>query len=681
MSQRKWIMKKVNKDAAAQLSQEYDMNPFLALILVSRGHCTSEAVASFASAPLELLEPMRISGMKEATQRICLALDQGEKIAVYGDFDADGVTATVLLSSFLESQGGNVMTYIPERDREGYGLHIAALEELASQGVRLLITVDNGISALKEAEAAAALGMDLVITDHHQPGPVLPHAVAVVDPHLDKDLPFHDWAGVGVAFKLVSALYDGSSEELLEMFGDLVAIGTVGDIVPLTGENRLLVKKGMQVLNESERMGLRAFREVTDSQDHCFTATDLAFRLVPRVNAAGRMHTAQCALDLLLTDDYEKALLYAQQLCDYNSQRQEQEQVILTDIFQQLDCHPERLLDRVLVVDGAAYHNGVIGIVAARLVERYGKPCIVLNRQEDGVARGSCRSVDGFSIYEALAACRSDLLQFGGHPMAAGLSLENDSIDLFRTHINAYAQAHYPVMPPRSLTIDCRIAPAYLTLDLLDELAVLEPYGAENEQPVFGLFRLHLQAVTPVGGGKHLRLTVSKAGRNYQMMYFGMTEEQFPFSAGDEVDAAVKIARNLFNGRESVSVQICDMKPSKLEQDCYFQEKAVYGAFLAGESLEKQALHTLCPAREQSGAVYRWLVRHTNQWIGTEQLYYELAGQGITYGQLAVSLEAFVQTGLAERKNGVFRVLPSKGKVDLDSAEILTQLKSRVNDG
>lgn len=681
MSQKKWKLKNVDKELAAQLSQAYDLNPFLALIMVSRGCTGSDALAQYAPDALSLTDPFALSGIKEAAQRIRLALDTGEPIAVYGDFDADGVTATALMCTFLESEGGNVISYIPEREGEGYGLNLPAMQSLAEQGIRLLITVDNGITAIEEARAAAGLEMDLIITDHHQPGAELPEAVAVVDPHLDVQLPFRDWAGVGVAFKVACAVYEGDSEDLLASFSDLVAIGTVGDIVPLRGENRFLVQKGLAVLNGGQRMGIRAFRQVTNSQDRQFTATELAFVLVPRINAAGRMDSADCALSLLTTDDYDHAMLRASQLCEYNTQRQETEQAIFEEMRAEIAQNPSRLYDRVLVMDGTHYHNGVTGIVASRMVEAYGKPCIVLNRQPDGTVRGSCRSVSGFSIYDALDACRSDLTRFGGHPMAAGLSLNDTQIEAFRQHINEYAKEQFPVMPTRELVLDCRISPAYLTLGLLEDLALLEPYGAGNEQPVFGLYHVQVTTITPVGGGKHLRLGVSKAGRNYQMMYFGMAEDRFPFKAGDTVDAAVKISRNVFNGRESVSIQICDMKPSGLDQDTYFQEIALYESLCAGETLEQGVCSSLFPGRAENAAVYRCLLKNKERPLTMDSIYFSVFEQGVTFGQLAASLDAFEETGLIRRENGFITGQPAQGKVDLEGSRALTQLKSRVNYG
>lgn len=681
MGRKKWNIKNVDKDLAAQLSQEYDLNPFLALILVSRGYQDSAALAALRTGEEQLIDPFLISGMKEAAQRIRTAVDQGERIAVYGDFDADGVTATALMATFLESQGGNVITYIPNRETEGYGLNVDAIHSLAQQGVQLLITVDNGISAVEEAKEIAACGMDLIITDHHQPGDALPEALAVIDPHRDSDLPFHDWAGVGVAFKLACAVYDGSGNDLFPFLGDLAAIGTIADIVPLKGENRLLVKRGLKLLNQSERIGIQAFREATNNRERQFTATEIAFMLVPRINAAGRVDSARYALELLTTDDYTYAIQCAGRLCDYNTQRQGLEQEILADIQVQLLANPAWLLDRVLVVDGTAYHNGVIGIVAARLVDLYGKPCVVLNRQPDGIARGSCRSVSGFSIYDALAACQGDLIRFGGHPMAAGLSLQTDHIDGFRRHINAYAKENYPVMPPQVLEIDCRIAPAYLTLELLDDLELLEPYGAENEPPVFGLFHIQLMGITPVGEGRHLRLEFIKGGHSHQMMYFGMTAQNLPFAVGDFVDAAVKISRNIWNGRESVSVQICDLKPSGMDQDCYFREKAMYESFCAGEKLEQSHVAALVPDRADSAAIYRCLLKHKEQGMQIDTVYYALFRQGVTYGKLAVVLDIFEETGLIERKDGLIYILPFQGKVDLEGSRILSELRSRVNYG
>lgn len=681
MSQQKWNLKNADKDLAAQLSQEYNINPFLALILVGRGYRTHESILSFFGTEDTLLDPFLLSGMKEAVARIHAAIETGEQISVYGDFDADGVTATALLTTFLESQGAQVHSYIPSRDNEGYGLNVSAIKTLSEQGTTLLITVDNGISALEEAEFCHNVGIDLIITDHHQPGAILPSAVAIIDPHCNKGLPFQDWAGVGVAFKLVCALFEGETQELFAPFADLVAIGTIGDMVPLVGENRVLVRLGLQSINANERLGLQAFRQITHAEDKVFTASDVAFQLVPRINAAGRMFTADCALEMLMSDDYDRALLRATQLCELNTQRQATEKEIMVQIMAQLDRCPALARDKVIVLDGEDYHNGVVGIVASRMVETYGKPCIILNRLADGTAKGSCRSVEGFSVYEALCTCKEHLLRFGGHPMAAGLTVASDQIYSLRRAINTYAKSNFTTMPIRELRIDCPISVSYLSLDLVEELQVMEPFGAQNEQPVFGLFGVTLTAITPVGDGHHLRLTVCKGKHTCTVMRFGVSVAEFPFMVGDRVDIAVKLSCNEYNGKESVSVHALDVKLNCLAQDKFFTELAVFNAVEQEEDVSKEVYESVLPSRDDCARVYRLLVQYKQQG-GTIQFFYNrLCETTISYGKLCVVLSAFKESGLIVIEQNQIVLQPSTAKVDLEASQAVTKIKSRMNHG
>ena len=414
MLHKKWVIRQADKEAASAISEKFNIDPFLAFLLVSRGLTDDLAVQEFLHPGQALCAPEGFADMKVAAARLQQALDSGERICVYGDYDCDGVTATALLYSFLEAMGGNVIYYIPDRETEGYGLNKGAIDILAAKGTGLIVTVDNGISSVDEAEYIYRLGMQLVVTDHHQVGEQLPRAEAVVNPHrTDNQLPFTDFCGVGVAFKLACCLYDGEPAELLEQFGDLVAIGTVGDLVPLVGENRALVQAGLRTLQEEPRPGVYALLQAAGAGEE-LSGTDVAFKLCPRINAAGRMDSALRALELLLAEDEETAAARARQLCDDNALRQELERKIIDDITAKLAADPAPLRQRVLVVAGEDYHPGVIGIVASHLVERYGKPTVVLDMKADGTACGSARSIEGFDLYRAVSACSHVLTRFGG---------------------------------------------------------------------------------------------------------------------------------------------------------------------------------------------------------------------------------------------------------------------------
>ena len=400
MRRKKWTVAKCDKDFAATVAQELGTDAFAALIATSRGLNDINEIDRFFDADASLtLDPFSIKDMDAASERINLAIDDFERICVFGDYDADGVTATALLYSYLETRGADVIRYIPDRIDEGYGMNCEAIEYLSGLGVKLIVTVDNGVSAIEEAKKCKELGIDLVVTDHHKVGEELPDAIAVVDPHRE-DCPseFKEMSGVGVAFKLVCALEGGEEEMLLSEYGDLVALGTIGDVVTLTGENRAMVRKGLEMINKEPRPGITALMHEAGVYNKIFTSSTAAFTICPRINAAGRMSSANKALELLLCDDDDTASFIAEEINSMNSKRQHTETDIFSQAEKQLENNPEMLNDRVIVVDGEGWHPGVIGIVAARMVERYGRPCVVISRDGEN-AKGSCRSIEGFSIY------------------------------------------------------------------------------------------------------------------------------------------------------------------------------------------------------------------------------------------------------------------------------------------
>ncbi|MCD7797529.1 MAG: single-stranded-DNA-specific exonuclease RecJ, partial [Clostridiales bacterium] len=456
MAYKKWIIGHADKEKASQISEKLNIDPFISYLLAVRGFDDELGVSDFLSDSARFISPFSLIDMDKAAERVNRAVQTGEKICIYGDYDCDGVTATALLYSYLESEGADVIYYIPDRFTDGYGLNKGAVDKTKELETDLIITVDNGISAVEEAEYIYSLGMELVVTDHHQPGDVLPSAEAVVDPHrTDNDIPFRDFAGVGVAFKLVCALYGGEVDELLEQYADLVTIGTIGDTMPLVNENRSIVKIGLKEINSSSRLGISKLVSRAGMNPGEISADDIAFRICPRINAAGRMDKALLALELLLSDDDEDAQVRTERLCNDNEYRHTVENNINESIRDEIALNPELVYDRVIVVDGKNYHKGVIGISAARLTEEYSKPAVVISVDDDGNATGSARSIEGFNMYKAVASCSDLLSHFGGHSLAAGLGLKANDIELFRKRINAYAAEHYSVMPVPALHIDC----------------------------------------------------------------------------------------------------------------------------------------------------------------------------------------------------------------------------------
>jgi single-stranded-DNA-specific exonuclease len=592
----------------------------------------------------DLIDPFTLPDMDKACERILEAVKNGESITVFGDYDADGVTSTALLYSYLSSRGANVDYYVPDRAGEGYGMNCEAIDRLAERGTRLIVTVDNGISAIEEIEYAKALGIDTVVTDHHKVGEVLPDAVAVVDPHREDSLcEFSEWAGVGVAFKLISALDGNEGYELLEQYADIIALGTVADIVSLKGENRIIVRSGLAFINlaiESNtlRKGISALLAESGSTGS-LDASSLAFRVGPRINAAGRMGSAERAIKLLLTDDENEAKALAEEISQANSQRQEIESRITQAAVEIIENEPNIKYRRVIVVSGRDWHQGVIGIVASRLVERYGKPCIVISENDD-CAKGSGRSIDGFSLYDALSYCKDTLVQYGGHTLAAGLSVENQRIGEFREKINEYAEA-LP-RPVAELSIDCKLNPASINTEILSSIEMLAPFGAENPQPIFGLYNMEITALQPVGNGKHMRMTLQKNGYSVGAVMFSVTAAEFPFRQSDKVDVAVRLSLGEYMGKERINVQIKDIKFSALDDDKVISSNQVYDDFCAGV-LKGACLDV---TRELCGEVYRFMRVNNNWRYSAEVLCYRLGLSAERIADCSVALDVLTELGI-----------------------------------
>ena len=677
MSFKRWRASSLDKDAAAALAEACGLHPFLALMLSLRGVQDPAEAEEFLLGGELQDDPFGFADMDAAVERIQRAIDSGERMAVFGDYDADGVTATALLYSYLCEKHADVIYRVPKREGEGegYGLRPYTVDVLAAEGVRLIVTVDNGVTAVEAVEHAKELGIDVVVTDHHQPQEILPAAVAVVDPHReDCGSQFKDYAGVGVAFKLVCAL-EGDADEVLARYADLVALGTLADVMPLTGENRLLVREGLRCLNRRERPGLAALATVAGVGEKTQTSSTALFSLAPRINAAGRMGAPEMAARLLLTDNAEEAATLAAQIQTLNVRRQEVESEILAEVTARLAENPAWLLDRVLVVDGTDWHAGVMGIIAARLLERYGKPCLVLSvREENGVAvaHGSGRSIHGFSLFDALTASSDTLLTYGGHELAAGVSLDAARVEEFRRLINQYAAQNFPTMPVPELRLDCKLRPGQVDVEKLQLIAALEPFGNGNPSPVFQLADMRLENITPVGGGRHLRLSFSRDGVMMSAMKFQTTTAEFPVPCGARMHLAITMERNEFRGVVSPSLIIKDIRFADTEQESLLADLATFQCICRRERVDDPA--DCVPERTHLTALYR-LLAASSCWCGTaEQLWYA-AGRGMRFVQLLVALEALVQAQLITVDDGgerlTVRVCPAEGKADLNETPIL----------
>lgn len=676
---RKWEVRPLDKERAAAFAQTYGVPFFLAMLMNIRGLDDAAHLREFLGEGEPLSDPFLLKDMDKAAARITRAVDNMEKIAVYGDYDADGVTSTAMLYSYLETRGADVIFYIPQREGEGYGMNIGAVEYLKEQGVSLIVTVDNGISSVQEVARANELGIDVVVTDHHRPQEVLPDAVAVVDAYRPDDTsPYKHFSGVGIAFKLLMALEDGAGdvEDLLEAYSDLAAIGTIGDIVPLTGENRTLIRAGLERLSQSDRPGVQALLENAGIAGKALTSTNVAFTLVPRINATGRMGAPERAVRLLISGYEEEAEVLSEEICADNEERRRVEAEIAEAAFADIEAKGY-MKDRVVVVDGENWHHGVIGIVASRVTERCGKPCMIISRGETE-ARGSGRSIEGFSLFEAICACDDLLIKFGGHPMAAGITLKPENIEAFRKRINQYAAEHFPQMPTQTVTLDCKLNPAALSVSMAQSLTQLEPFGNGNPQPVFGLFNMELSNVTPVGGGGHLRLTLEKNGAVITAMRFNTKPEELPYHIGDKIDLAVQLEAREFRGQPSLTVIVRDMKFAAFNTEKNIASLASFEKWQRGEVLSAEDKNRLYPDRACLAAIYRAL--RTVNGKETDQIrFVSQFGKDMTLGLFKTALLVFEERGLvhSEIADDTFTatLIETSGKTDITRSPVLLALQ------
>lgn len=675
-----WTVLKLNKERAKEIAEAYSLPILIAMLLDIRGITDEEKIVEFLTDDNELSDPFLMADAEKAVKRIYSALNSGEKICIYGDYDADGVTSTALLYSYLSSVGADVMYYIPAREGEGYGLNIPAIDKIHSYGVTLIITVDNGVSAVNEIDYANSLGIDTVVTDHHKPPEKLPDAAAVVDPHRkDCTSPFKELSGVGVVFKLIMALEDDNLDMdlLMEKYSDIAAIGTIGDVVSLSGENRIIVKNGIKNIEKTHRTGINELLEQSGVKGNKISAGRVSFTLVPRINACGRLGFSEKSVKLLLTDDKEEAAAISRELCEDNSSRRSIEREILASIKKFIEDNPRIAAQRIMVISGEDWHPGVIGIVAARIKEIYGKPVIIISVNGDS-AKASGRSVKGFSLIDAVESCGDLLEHYGGHPMAAGLSLKSKNIDEFAARINAYAKAAGE-MPLPLLEIDCKLNPASLSVEMAEELSLLEPYGAGNPTPLFGLYNMTLRDIKPIGGGNHLRLTFSRGETTVSALLFGTKREEFPYICGDILDLAVTIDINEYNTIRSLSIIIRDIKLSSLKTDTALKSMRNYDKLILGEAITNEEQFDLAPSREDFAYVFRFLKQQKGWRYSRSVLYARIERQNISCGKMMVVLTAMDQLGIIEMKenSGILyiKMMPVCGKADINAAPIIKQLR------
>ena len=659
------------------LSAQQKENALLAGILTARGITDPAEALTLLAGEEDLSDPFLLTDMQKACERIWQAIDNGETIVVFGDYDVDGVTATALLYQHLKGMGATVKCMLPSREGDGYGLSRNAIQSIHDKGYQLIVTVDNGISAVEEAEFAAELGIDLIITDHHLPPETLPKAVAVVDPRrLDDTSPFKGLCGAGVAFKLCAALDGCPPEEMLDYCGDLAAVGTVADVMPLTGENRTLVKSGLRQLQNTDRPGLEALLEEVGLAGKPITAENISYAIAPRINAAGRMDSAVTALQLVLCEDPDRAEELAHKLNEINVKRQETELEIFKAAQVLLEQQPERLEDRVMLLWGRDWHPGVIGIVASRLVERTGRPVIVVTVDEHGECKGSGRSVPGFNLHACIGSCADLLIRYGGHAMAAGLSVREENLPELRRRLNEWAARECPVLHTAPLECDLPIHLDRVTVDSVRRIDALAPFGAENPTPVFLLQSAVVDGVYPVSEGRHSRLRLRQGNASVYAVWFGMPPEQLPYTMGDVVDAALNLSVYESARGAQLSGRILDLHPAGLGTKLS-EQAALVAALRRGTPLTAEQKTLITPDRSHIITVYREL--QARRWHAEDlQPLCAKLGEENT-GKTLVAVTALEQVGLIAtvEKGGAnyLELVPAQGKKNLADAPILKCLE------
>jgi len=692
-----WNLLEYSKEAFNIFVNKFHLPEVFAKILASRPYFSDLILkGNFCKDLSKNFEKNLLIDIDKASERIEQALKNKEKICIFGDYDADGVSSTAMLYLYLKERGGDVHYYIPDRNKEGYGLNVEAIKKIYSSGAKLIITVDNGVTALEEIDFAKTLSLDVVVTDHHKVPEVLPEAVAVVDPHR-KDCPsnFKDLAGVGVVFSLILFMEKGktSTEDLLKKYSLFAMIGTIGDVVPLVSLNRSLVSFGLKALNSSSNLGIEALLKKNSkprsySSKKELNSLDVSFKIVPKINAVGRIDVSSKAVDLLVAENKETAEKLATELDNINKKRREIVETVFSYIETVMCTDVSRMYQKILIFYGEDWPAGVIGIIAARLLEIYNKPVIIITKMGD-IARGSARSVPGYSIYDALLkSCSSYLLRFGGHPLAAGFDIDISNIARLKKDILNYADES--AVPALTLNIDATVDAQEINCTLAEHLEKLEPFGKSNEEPLLKIENAKLKNITVVGSGKHLKLSFcSKSGKSFYALKFFTDIKNFGFKKEDTLDLAVNIQNSVYNGKTETTIILVEAKFSDLDEKNILKQRRIYEDIILEKCdvLENFKKENVPLKREDFILVYRYLKCFNNTLfpgsaISTEAhiLYYRLNNPSISYSSFLLILEIFSELELIDFSLKAdfcyIKINEKSSKVDLKSSKILQKISS-----
>lgn len=689
-----WNLQTPPTESCQKLAKESNVSLFLAKLLWNRGLQTAADVQSFLDLSTHQITPSdKLPDIEIAVNRLISAIENHEKVLVFGDYDVDGITSTVLLYSYLQSEGAECTYYIPTRSGEGYGLNSDIIERYAREDITLLVTVDSGVTAFDEVQLCKTLGMDVVLTDHHRCRKTLPDALAVVNPmREDSEYPFCALAGVGVVFKLLCALHSKhkkmdfsiAAEEMCERYIDLVAIGTVADVMPLVDENRLFVSRGLAKLPHTKNIGLAALlHEIhpssTTARNIRYNSGTIGFLIAPRINAAGRVGSAMRAVELFLTDDPQKAATLSAELCEENKRRQVAETLIHKEANAAIEKKGGTEQDLFLIEDNENWHQGVVGIVASRLCEQYHRPCILFSYPDgpDGPAKGSGRSIKGLNLVEALASCEKLLLKYGGHELAAGVTVDRKNLPALHEALNRYASEHLTEQDLISTRdADFALTKEDLTLENALSLSVLEPFGMKNPKPLFLLEDAFIQAIHPVSDGKHTKLTLTLGNSTFNALCFNRSIQQLPILRGEYADFLCSLDINTYMDRTTVQLGVKDIRPAKSMRDTLKKESELYQSMTEGT-----APYPALPSRKEFEMVFRQFKgEYKEQPI---DLFFFSRKLSIPFSKLLVILDIFEEAGLLHRtrktpiSHANVVLLPSKGvKASLESTQTYRKMNT-----
>ena len=691
----------VSSPEVSELASKLGITPVTALLLYNRNVRDIESAKKFIRLSDSCIyDPFLIKDMDKAATRILKAVENGEKIVIYGDYDVDGVTSVSILYMYLSWLGSRPSYYIPGRAKEGYGVNNEAIDKISQEGASLIITVDTGITAFDEAKYANTLGIDMVITDHHECPELLPEALAVVNiKRGDCPYPFKELAGVGVVFKLICAMEISLSKsedekekrlaKVFEKYIDLVAIGTVADVMPLVDENRLFVSMGLSSMKKNIRPCIRMLLEASGSKialgndTSALSSSTISYTLAPRINAAGRMESAQSAVEFFLSDDSEKSRELAIKLCDINRRRQEEENLIVDSAVKKMGKITEDT--RIIVLSERDWSSGVIGIVASRITERFGLPCIIISFDENGVGKGSGRSIKGVNLVDALSACSDLLIKFGGHSLAAGLTISSENLEKFISRINGYIKSHsenISLVP--TIEYEAELSSREISIKQVKEQEMLEPFGVSNPIPVFRICGALVEDIMELAGGRHTKLTVSKDGISHQVLLFGVPRSTLDIIVSDRVDVLFCMSLNQYKMTTSVQLIARDIKLCR--NDVTSDERKKYSELMAGATHYRD--EDLLPSRDELAMVYRYIREksgHTrDDYISVREII-SACGVRLGYVKTKIAVNVLCDTELIhmesyDKNNDIYHIGINyvKNKVDIEKSPLLVRLRANM---